>query len=214
MDSIKETTLEINLGALGHNYHFLKSKLKPSTKFLGVVKAFAYGSESVSIAKKLEKLGTDYLAVAYAKEGVTLKKAGIQLPIMVLHPQPVNCAEIVEHGLEPCLYSPGILRVFLETVKATGQKAYPVHLKFNTGLNRLGFGKADIKEIQRYLTNGTFLRVTSLFSHLAASEDPGETAFTHGQIRAFQKRAGEMERALGYAPFRHVLNTSGIINFP
>ena len=181
---------------------------------MAVVKAFAYGSEAHAIAKKLEALGVDYFAVAYAKEGAALRKAGIKVPIMVLHPQIANCGEIIEHCLEPCLYSPRILQAFLKTAKAAGQKAYPVHLKFNTGLNRLGFIGTEIKGIQEQAKQCPEIQIRSVFSHLAASDDKNEEAFTRGQIASFQKLADQLDQALGHTPFRHILNTSGIIHYP
>ncbi|MEO1012490.1 MAG: alanine racemase [Bacteroidota bacterium] len=210
----QETVLEINLDALEHNYRYLRSRIKPSTKFLAVVKAFAYGSAANAVAKKLEALGVDYFAVAYAKEGVALRKAGVKAPIMVLHPQMGNCREIVEHCLEPCLYSLRILEGFLKTAKSAGQRAYPVHLKFNTGLNRLGFGGKDIKAIKEHAKRCPQIQIRSVFSHLAASDDKNEATFTHGQIHSFQKLAVQLNQALDQAPFRHILNTSGIINYP
>src|SRR5690606_35993055 len=144
MDELGETTLELDLTALEHNYGFLRSGLRPKTKFLAVVKAFAYGSDMQAIAKKLESLGADALAVAYAREGLSLRQAGIRIPILVLHPLPHNFGEMIQGGLEPCLYSHKVLDRFMERAQKDGQKDYPVHLKFNTGLNRLGFSQADI----------------------------------------------------------------------
>ncbi len=209
----KETVLEIDLRALEHNYKYLKSKLDPQTKFLAVVKAFAYGSDSVIIAKKLEELNVDYFAVAYVTEGVALRNGGVKTPILVLHPQQVNFEELIAHGLEPSLYSPKILREFLQAAKEYGKTEYPVHLKFNTGLNRLGFSENDIDFIVEQLLDRDEIRVVSVFSHLAASEDLSEKEFTQNQIRSFQKCADKFRGKLGYRPFLHLLNTSGIINY-
>ena len=210
----QETVLEISLRSLEHNYHYLRSKLKPETKFLGVVKAFAYGSDAVRIAEKLEKIGADYLAVAYTNEGVALRDAGIKIPVLVLHPQTVSFDILIERCLEPSLYSPRILRKFLETAKQHGQKNYPAHLKFNTGLNRLGFQENDVHYIINQLAGRNEIKITSIFSHLAASEDLNEKEFTKNQINTFEKIAQEVNKKLGYRPFRHLLNTSGIINYP
>ena len=130
MAKVKETTLELDLTALAHNYHYLRSKLRPETKFLAVVKAFAYGSDAQLIANKLQELGTDYFAVAYTNEGVALRDAGITKPILVLHPQEVSFDTIIERCLEPSIYSKHVLRAFLKTAKKHGQNQYPVHLKF------------------------------------------------------------------------------------
>ncbi|SNY94903.1 alanine racemase [Flagellimonas pacifica] len=214
MDKIGESTLFIDLSALEHNYRYLKSKIAPETKFLAVVKAFAYGSDMVSIAKKMESLEADYLAVAYAKEGVLLRNAGIKIPILVLHPQPINFGEIIDNNLEPSLYSPKILREFLAEAKQRQLANFPVHIKFNTGLNRLGFWESDVAFIHQQLQGRNESKVISIFSHLAASEDKNEKEFSQTQISTFEKISKEIDQKLGYSPFRHMLNTSGIINYP
>ncbi len=214
MDKVGETTLEISLSALAHNYRYLKSTLNGETKFLAVVKAFAYGSDMVAVASKLETLGVDYFAVAYVKEGVLLREAGITSPILVLHPQETNFEQLIASCLEPSLYSPRILRSFLATAKAHKQTNYPVHLKFNTGLNRLGFWENDVAYIIKTLGAEKALRITSVFSHLAASEDEAEKAFSLGQIKTFTTITENLNSQLGYMPMRHLLNTSGIINYP
>ncbi|HEA20030.1 hypothetical protein LCGC14_1437520 [marine sediment metagenome] len=209
-----ETVLEIDLGALEHNFRYLKGRLNPETRFLGVVKAFAYGSDSVTIAKKLETLGVDYLAVAYVKEGVVLRDAGIRTPILVLHPLPVSFDEMIERCLEPSLYSRKILLEFISAAQKQGQHKYPVHLKFNTGLNRLGFSIEDVTYLAEKLNGEKALKVVSILSHLAASEDLDEKAFTQTQIKSFENIASEVDKNLDTKPFRHLLNTSGIINYP
>ncbi len=214
MPIAKETVLEIDLNALAYNYHYLRSKLHKTTRFLAVVKAFAYGSDAIVISRKLEHLGIDYFAVAYVQEGVALRQAGIQTPILVLHPQAVNFDAMIRHVLEPSLYSRKVLAEFLETARKNGQSAYPVHLKFNTGLNRLGFGEGEVAEVAALLKGRDEVRAVSIFSHLAASEDLGESAFTKGQITRYLKIMGELKDQLGTKPFRHILNTSGILNYP
>ncbi len=214
MGNIRETTLEIDLSALEHNFNFIKAKLKKETKFLAVVKAFAYGSDMAIVAKKLESLDADYFAVAYVKEGVLLRNAGITAPILVLHPQPINFEELIDRCLEPSIYSPRILNSFLETAKKKGQTNYPIHLKFNTGLNRLGFWENDISLILKKLDGETALKITSVFSHLAASEDNKEREFSLQQIESFKKISDELSEKLGSSPMRHILNTSGVLNYP
>lgn len=214
MNKVSETTLEIDLGALEHNFRFFNSKLNTKTKFLAVVKAFAYGSDMATVAKKLEALGTDYFAVAYVQEGTLLRDAGIQTPILVLHPQPVNFERLIERCLEPSLYSPRILKEFINVAETKKQKAYPVHIKFNTGLNRLGFWENDVDWIMERIRETNSIKIKSTFSHLAASEDPNEKDFSLGQIKSFKKSSSELSEKLGYQPFRHVLNTSGILNYP
>ncbi|SDR90467.1 alanine racemase [Christiangramia echinicola] len=214
MPEAKETVLEINLGNLAHNYRFLRSKIDKDVKFLSVVKAHAYGSDSVVIARKLEELGTDYFAVAYVEEGIRLRENGITKPILVLHPQFTHFEEIIEHCLEPNLYSEKILCSFISTAEKLKQKNYPVHIKLNTGLNRLGFDQPEIKTVKELIKNTPTVKVASIFSHLAASEDWQERDFTVGQIDLFRKMTWELIEDLEYEPLLHICNTSGVLNYP
>lgn len=214
MADTTETVLEIDLGALEHNYRYLRAKIKPSTKFLAVVKAYAYGSDTIAIAKKLESLGVDYFAVAYTHEGAVLRDHGIMTPVLVLHPQPANFPQLIARCLEPCIYSQRILTAFQEAAERAGQKGYPIHLKFNTGLNRLGFRANEIDAIRDQLGKSDSLKVIALFSHLAASDDLSESAFTQAQIHSFKEIAQELSSSFPNKPFLHLLNTSGILNFP
>jgi len=209
-----ETTLEINLSALAHNYNYLKQRLRKDTLFLGVVKAFAYGSDMVAVARRLEELGVDYLAVAYVNEGVLLRDAGVRTPILVLHPQPSNFTELIDRCLEPSIYSKRVFDLFIERAEFKNQSDYPVHIKFNTGLNRLGFLPDDVGMIVRKINHQKAIKVKSLLSHLAASEDANEADFTQKQITIFKEIVVRMSDALGYQPIRHLLNTSGVINYP
>ena len=212
MGNVKETVLEINLAHLTHNFKYLKSKVGPKVKMLAVVKASGYGSDAVVIAKHLEKLGTDYFAVAYVSEGIALRESGVQTPILVLHPQPVNFQKLIEYQLEPSLYSARTLKGFIATATALGQKSYPVHIKFNTGLNRVGFRQNDIDYIVGNLNKTSAIKVVAILSHLAASEDLSERGFTLKQIRSFKKTAKTISDILGYTPILHQSNTSGILN--
>jgi alanine racemase len=214
MPDIHETVLEIDLGALEHNYRYLRSRIKAGTKFMAVVKASGYGSDALAIAQKLVSLGADALAVAYASEGVCLREGGVDCPILVLHPQEGNFEDIITHGLEPSLYSPKILKGFHHVAKANAAKAYPIHLKFNTGLNRLGFRESDIAFIRDETGRSGTLEVKGILSHLGASEDLSERGFTEGQIKSFGRIVSEAEIALGPIPIKHLLNTSGILNYP
>ncbi|MGB6268656.1 MAG: alanine racemase [Olleya sp.] len=214
MAKAQETVLEIDLKALKHNVEFLKSKLSTNTKFLAVVKAFAYGSDAVEVAKYLQDLKVDYFAVAYAYEGVALRDAGITTPILVLHPQPVSFDTIIERCLEPSLYSQRVLDLFIACAERHKQSNYPIHLKFNTGLNRLGFSEEAIPQIFERLSKTESITVRSLFSHLAASEDLDEKQFTLKQIETFKSIANQFHQKLDYKPFLHQCNTSGIINYP
>lgn len=214
MPKAQETVLEIDLKALQNNFERLKSKLQPKTKFLAVVKAFAYGSDANEISNYLQDLDVDYFAVAYINEGVTLRKAGITKPILVLHPQTVNFKILIEHCLEPSLYNGKILEEFIAVVSKEVIEDYPVHIKFNTGLNRLGFCQDDVETIINSLSQTKTVLVKSIFSHLAASEDLNEKPFSLNQIETFKHIANLFEKGIGYKPMRHMCNTSGILNYP
>ena len=214
MPKAQETVLEIDLKALKYNFEYLKSKLKDDTKFMAVVKAFAYGSDANTVAKYLQNLEVDYLAVAYTNEGVALRDAGIMKPILVLHPQPVNFNILIERFLEPNLYNAKVLNKFIKIVSEEKQTNYPVHIKFNTGLNRLGFGENDADYIVSKLQKSSAIKVKSIFSHLVASEDVNEKAFTLNQIENFKTAAEAFAQKIGYKPWLHICNTSGILNYP
>lgn len=209
-----ETTLEINLAALKNNFSLLREKINNDTMLLAVVKAFAYGSDAVQIAHELVALGIDYFAVAYVSEGVALRKAGIKTPILVLHPQPVNFNMILAHNLEPSLYSFKTLTEFAEIAEANHQKNVPVHIKFNTGLNRLGFQEPELIKVTDIIKAYDSIKVQSVFSHLAASEDLKESGFTQAQITRFKSITKQFQNLCGYPFIKHLSNTSGVVNFP
>ncbi|WP_303318791.1 alanine racemase [Flavivirga abyssicola] len=214
MPKAQETVLEIDFKALKHNFEYLKSKLQNNTRFLAVVKAFGYGSDSCEIANYLQKLGADYFAVAYINEGVALRKAGITKPILVLHPQAVNLKTLIAYSLEPSLYNAKILKEFITIASAEKQNNYPVHIKFNTGLNRLGFQENDIDYITSEVEKTNAIKIASIFSHLAASEDLNEKVFTLNQIASFNTISKTLIDNLTYKPVLHMCNTSGILNYP
>lgn len=214
INKAQETVLEIDLNALKHNFEYLKSKLSGNTKFLAVVKAFAYGSDAEEVAKHLETLDIDYFAVAYTYEGVALRDAGVTTPILVLHPLPVSFDTIIERCLEPSLYSKRLLNLFIACAETHKQHNYPVHLKFNTGLNRLGFVEDDIPEIVETLSKSEALKVQSLFSHLAESEELEHPDFTLKQIECFNTIYKKVYTYLDYKPVLHLCNTSGLLNYP
>ncbi|WP_430428813.1 alanine racemase [Maribacter litoralis] len=213
MAKAEETVLEIDLNALGHNYNFLRSKIKPDTKFMAVVKAYAYGSESVAIANHLHDLGADYFAVAYVNEGITLRKGGITAPILVLHPQKIHFATLIEHQLEPSIYSLSILSDFIATASSLNIQEYPVHLKFNTGLNRLGFSADELPDISNLIHQQKAIKVIAVLSHLAATEDHEEKEFTNLQLTRFSDICKQVDSLFEHSILKHVLNTSGIINY-
>ncbi|CAM1352131.1 MULTISPECIES: alanine racemase [Tenacibaculum] len=213
MNNTHVTILEIDANAVLHNLTYFKQKLKPETKVLVVVKAFGYGSESVEIAKIVEDK-VDYFAVAYTNEGITLRESGIKKPILVLHPQIQNLELVVKYNLEPSLYNFKIFDAFLSLADKKPLMNYPVHIKFNTGLNRLGFWHTDVPTIISELKKSNNIKIQSFFSHLAASEDINEQEFTVGQINNFAYIVKQLYDHLGYEPMIHILNTSGIINYP
>ncbi len=214
MSKSQETILQIDLKSLRHNFEYLKSRISEKTKFLAVVKAFAYGNDANEIALYLQDLGVDYFAVAYTHEGVVLRDAGITKPILVLHPLPVSFKILIDRCLEPSVYNHKVLDEFIEMATRENQTNYPVHLKFNTGLNRLGFLETDIHDIHSKLKNTSAIKVKSIFSHMAASEDLNETEFTLNQILFFKKIISNFRTTFGYEPMLHMCNTSGILNYP
>ncbi|MDX6747071.1 alanine racemase [Polaribacter sp. PL03] len=206
------TVLEIDGNALTHNLNYFKQKLKPETKILAVVKAFGYGSDGVQVAKFLEDK-VDYFAVAYSHEGIALRNAGVKTPILVLHPQIPNLKDIVTYRLEPNLYNFKIFTAFLKLADEAPLMNYPIHLKFNTGLNRLGFWHTDIPKILSSLKETNHVKVQSIFSHLAASEDLEEQDFSINQINNFAYIVQQFFKHLNYEPMLHILNTSGVVNY-
>ncbi|CAH8286857.1 alanine racemase [Mariniflexile fucanivorans] len=210
----QETVLEIDLKALKHNFDHLKSRISSNTKFMAVVKAFAYGSDACEIANYLQKLPVDYFAVAFVHEGIQLREAGITKPILVLHPQAVNFNILIENCLEPSIYNVKILNEFIATASAEKLNDYPIHIKFNTGLNRLGFSENDVDTIISTVNESTSVKIESVFSHLAASEDLNEKDFTLNQIKKFKNITENMTKQMGYKPLLHMCNTSGILNYP
>ncbi len=207
------TSLKINLKSVDFNLNYFKSKLQKNTKLLIVVKAFGYGSDAIAITKHLQNK-VAYFAVAYAQEGIALRAAGIKTPILVLHPQVENLELLVTHQLEPSLYSHRILDAFIALAKSKSFIDYPIHIKFNTGLNRLGFLGNQLSEITTKLKSNTTVKVNSIFSHLAASEDKNETEFSLEQISIFKKIVDDFENQIGFKPTLHMCNTSGILNYP
>lgn len=208
------TVLEISVKAVKDNLNYFRSVISEDTMILAVVKASAYGTDPIGMARLLEESQVDYFAVAYADEGITLREAGIKLPILVLHPQFDNLELLIAHNLEPNLYSEKVLREFLRISKSLSLVDYPVHVKFNTGLNRLGFEKEDLDLIFSILKEERSIYVKSLFSHLVASEDHSLKEYTLSQIDAFEQVVKHFELLWGYRPIRHMTNTSGLMNYP
>jgi alanine racemase len=212
-EKVHETVLEINLDALTTNYNFYKQKLENTTKIMVMVKAFGYGNGGYEIAKQLAHLKTDYLGVAFADEGIALRNAGITTPIMVLNPEISSYKAMVAYHLEPEMYSISGLTSFIELAKEKNLNAYPIHLKIDTGMHRLGFENEDIEELILLLQHNNFVKVTSIFSHLAATDNLDFKNFTLQQIHLFEAISNQISTILNIQPIRHILNTSGIFNY-
>jgi alanine racemase len=209
-----ETVLEINLNAISHNFNFFKSKLKANTKMMAMVKAFGYGNGGFEIAKLLEHHKVDYLGVAFADEGISLKMAGIRLPIMVLNPESTSFSAIIQHQLEPEIYSLKGLNSFLKIAEQKKLKDFPIHIKLDTGMHRLGFEANTIDDLIATLKGNQTVKVKSILSHLATSDDLLHKDFVAYQINLFEKLSFQLMSELQISPIRHILNTSGISNFP
>lgn len=211
-----ETVLEINLNSVVHNLNFYKSRLGPETGIMVMVKAFSYGSGSFEIANLLQFHRVEYLAVAYADEGVELRKAGITLPIMVMSPEEQSYDSMVDYNLEPEIYSFRTLGQFSDAVrkKRQGGEPFPIHLKLDTGMRRLGFVEDEINELVVRINNQKHLRVTSVFTHLVASDESAHDPFTKNQAARFTSMADAITSHFTYRVKRHVLNSAGILRFP
>lgn len=209
-----ETVLDIDLDAIVHNYNFYRSRLKPNTKMVCMVKADGYGSGAAEVAKTLQYHNADYLAVAVPDEGVSLRKAGIKIPILVLNSEVGGFDELSANGLEPEVYNFRMLEAFIKEAKTRGISQYPIHIKLDTGMHRLGFTEEDVPELARLINGQSGLRVMSIFSHLAASESWNFDDFTTQQIQTFKHVAGQIEERLHYPIMKHILNSAGIERFP
>lgn len=208
-----ETVLEINLNAISHNLNFFKSKLAPKTKLMVMVKAFGYGNGGFEIAKLLEHHKVDYLGVAFADEGISLKSAGINVPIMVMNPETTSFSAIIQHQLEPEIYSIKGLKAFLKIAEQKKLKNFPIHLKIDTGMHRLGFEEEQLSELIAILKGNETVQIKSILSHLATSDDLKHDAFAKSQIALFEQLWGQLMTELKIKPIRHILNTSGISNY-
>jgi alanine racemase len=208
-----DTVLEINLNAILHNINYHKSLLKPATKMMAMVKANAYGLGSYEISEFLQHHHIDYLGVAFVDEGVELRKKGITVPIVVMNPEQHSYDTVIAYNLEPEIYSLRVLEQFYEAVKKSGyDKKYPIHIKLETGMHRLGFKDSELDELSSTLAEKN-LKVQSIFSHLSSSDLPSEKEFTLHQLNTFERNSNYLIENLGYTPIRHILNSSGITNY-
>ena len=213
-----ETIMEVNLGAMIHNLNFYRSRIRPETKLMAMVKAASYGAGKVEVANTLQFNHVDYFTVAYTDEGVDLRRNGIHVPIMVMNPEEASFDDIIKYRLEPDIYSFRILDLFATRVRLFGGRM-AIHVEFDTGMHRLGFSEADIPLLAERLNQcADCLEVKSIFSHLACADDPLMDDFTHGQINRFRSWSDRLdsliERPAGVKILHHILNSSGIARFP
>ena len=211
-----ETIMEVNLDAMIHNLNFYRSRINPGTKLMAMVKASSYGAGKVEVASALQFNHVDYLTVAYADEGVELRRNGIHLPIMVMNPEEASFDDIVKYRLEPDIYSFRILELFSQRVRLYGERM-AIHVEFDTGMHRLGFSGDDIPALaERLNALKDVLQVRSIFSHLACSEDAAMDDFTRGQISRFRTWSDSLDAAIDHTEpiLHHILNSSGITRFP
>ncbi len=211
---VHETTLEVNLDAIVHNFNFYRSRLNPETKMVCMVKASAYGAGSYELAKTLQEHRCDYLAVAVADEGEELRKAGITIPIMVMNPEFGSFNVLFENNLEPEVYSFRLLDAIIRETERRGITSYPIHIKVDTGMHRLGFQPGDMPAVCERLRQQSGVVARSVFSHLAGSDSSIFDDFTMEQIGKFQTAAKTLEEGLEYKVIKHILNTAGIERFP
>jgi alanine racemase len=208
-----DTVLEVNLNAILHNINYHKSLLKPGTKMMAMVKANAYGLGSYEISEFLQHHHIDYLGVAYADEGVELRKKGITTPIVVMNPEQHSYEAIIQYNLEPEIYSFRVLELFNEAVQKSGyDQKYPIHIKLETGMHRLGFKGFELDQLNETLKDKN-LKVQSILTHLSSSDLPDEREFTLIQFETFEKNSSYLIEKLGYQPIRHILNSSGITSY-
>ncbi|WP_443939635.1 bifunctional UDP-N-acetylmuramoyl-tripeptide:D-alanyl-D-alanine ligase/alanine racemase [Pedobacter sp. MW01-1-1] len=210
---IHDTILEVDLNAMVHNLQYYRSKIKPGVKIMAMVKAFSYGSGSFEVANLLQFHKVDYLAVAYADEGIVLRKAGITLPIMVMSPEESAFEAIIQHQLEPEIYSLEILNSFLTALPEASYQ-YPIHIKIDSGMHRLGFDESEITAVLQILSGQEKVKVQSIFSHLVASDAAEHDGFSEKQISQFTQASQQIMEVLPYKPLRHMSNTSGITRLP
>ena len=213
---VHETVMEINLTSLIHNLNYFRNLLKPETKVMAIVKAFSYGSGSYEVANALQFHNIDYLAVAYADEGIELRKAGIVTPIMVMNPEVEGFSGIIKYRLEPEIYSFRLLSLLEKTIKdeLASDSIVPIHIKIDTGMHRLGFESNDINKLVARVKRNPNLKIASVFSHLAGADDEKHDAFTLSQIDKFDKSSFRITDNFDYPILRHILNTAGVVRFP
>ncbi len=211
---LHRTVMEVNLGALEQNLNWFRSRLRDGVKLLVLVKAFAYGNGLGELAQFLQYHGVDYLGVAFADEGFLLRKAGISLPILVLNPAPDAFAGMLEYDLEPNIFSRDLLLAFEEAATAARKDVFPIHLKMDTGMHRVGFVEDELPSLLETLGVCRHVRVASIFSHLAGADESELDSFTRVQLDRFERMSSFVTTSLSYKPLRHILNSAGQERFP
>lgn len=211
---VHETILEVNLGAMVANLNHYRSYLKPETKMVCMVKASAYGAGSYEIAKTLQEHRVDYLAVAVADEGSELRKAGITANILIMNPEMTAFKTMFDYKLEPEVYSFHLLEALIREAEKEGIANFPIHVKIDTGMHRLGFAPEEMPLLIDRLRRQNAVIVKSVFSHLVGSDSPLFDSFTRRQIETFEKAAGELQAAFPHKILRHICNSAGIERFP
>ncbi len=214
---VHETELEINLNSIVNNLNYFKSKILPKTKIMAMVKAFSYGSGSYEIASLFQYNLVDYLAVAYTDEGVELRRAGITLPIMVMNPEQRAYDLMIQNRLEPEIYSFKVFNLFTKALRRSGYQnssGYPVHIKLDTGMHRLGFEEDDLHKLIIKIKNDKLIKVKSVFSHLSTADEPIHKLFAKDQIDLFKRLSTKLCDNLGGEIIRHIVNSSGTLVFP
>lgn len=211
---VHETILEVDLDAIVHNFNYFRSRLKPETKMIAMIKAFGYGIGAYELAKTLQNQRCDYLAVALADEGAELRQAGISIPILIMNPEMSSFNTIFQYQLEPEIYNFRLMEAFIKESERRGITHYPVHLKFDTGMHRLGFEPEEVDKIVGRLKTQKGIKVRSLFSHLAGADSEVLDEYTRHQFEVFEKIACEITSALPYPVMKHILNSAGIERFP
>jgi len=210
-----QTVMEIDLDAMVHNLNYYRSKLSPTTKVMAMVKAFSYGTGSIEIAKALQYRKIDFLAVAIADEGIELRNNGIEVPILVMNPEEHSFDTMIENRLEPNIYRFELLEQFDEALRRNAVNNFPVHLKMDTGMKRLGFDNPEeVKKVTAYISHHDTMYIRSVFSHLAVSDDPANDLFTRLQFSRLKEYCDIITKSFNYKILRHILNSSGIERFP
>ncbi len=214
-DKIYGTVLEVDTAVIVNNLNFCRQKIGENVGVVPIVKASAYGHGALETALLLQHQKVDYLAVAYTSEGIALRRGGITMPIIVLNADADSFEELIRHRLEPEIYNFVSLAKFTALLRAHGEEHYPIHIKLDTGMHRLGFGATDVdKLIEELCKNEPWVRVATIFSHLAAADDPAYDDFTRRQIALFDEMSLKIMAKLSYSVRRHIANTSGIDRFP